>query len=88
MANLADTIQQQVTRYVANAEFTQAVLFFGDGSYLQLEHKGVDKRWAKPSATDSMADHACAAMRMFRLNAKHLQLYFEDDSDVEFFVTA
>ncbi len=82
--SLADKIQMKVTRYVVNAEFSQAVLFFDDGSYLQFEHKGIDKRWAKPSVAASMADRACVAMRLFRLNAKHLQLYFNDDSDVEF----
>ena len=87
MTSSADTIQKQVTRYVVNADFTQAVLFFADNSYLQLEHSGMDKRWAKPSLADSMADHACGAMRLFRLNAKHLQLYLDDGSDVEFYAT-
>jgi hypothetical protein len=34
-----------------------------------------------------MADSVCQAMRLFRLNAKHLQLYFTDGSDAEFFIT-
>ena len=33
-----------------------------------------------------MADSVCQAMRLFRLNAKHLQLYFTDGSDAEFFI--
>lgn len=78
----------QVTRYVTNGAFNQAVLFFADGSYLQLEHTGIDTRWAKASAEPSMADSVCQAMRLFRLNAKHLQLYFTDGSDAEFVVVS
>ena len=74
----------QILRYVVNAEFNQAVLFFNDGSFLQFEHKGRDSRWAKASANRTQADRACRAMSHFRLNALHLQLYFEDGSDVEF----
>lgn len=67
-----------------NSEFTEASLFFEDGSFLQFVHKARDKRWAKPSADDTMAGLVCRGLRQFRLNAKHLQLFFEDD-DVEFF---
>lgn len=83
----AETAHAQATRYVANGSFDKAILFFADGSYLQLEHTGIDTRWAKASAQPSMADSICQAMRLFRLNAKHLQLYFTDGSDAEFFVT-
>jgi hypothetical protein len=31
-----------------------------------------------------MADSCCQAIQQFRLNAKHLQLYFADSSDLEF----
>ena len=84
MNDLADTIHAQVTRYVVNAEFNQAVLFFEDGSYLQFEHTSRENRWAKASAPESMADQACRSVRQFGLNAKHLQLYLEDGGDVEF----
>lgn len=86
MSSSADFAHAQATRYVANAVFSQAVLFFADGSFLQLEHKGIDSRWAKASAQPSAADTVCQAMRLFRLNAKHLQLYFNDGSDAEFFI--
>ena len=82
----AKTAYTQITRYVANGRFDQAVLFFADGSYLQLEHTGIDTRWAKASAQPSMADTICQSMHLFRLNAKHLQLCFTDGSDAEFFV--
>ncbi len=82
----AQNAAEHVVRYVANAEFNQAVLFFQDGSYLQFEHKGRESRWAKASGNPSQADLACRSMSHFRLNALHLQLYFEDGSDVEFTV--
>ena len=86
MDTLAETAHAQAIRYVANAEFNQAALFFEDGSYLQFEHTSRTNRRAKASSGQSMADTLCRSLRLFRLNAKHLQLYFEDGSDAEFFV--
>lgn len=80
----AQSAAAHAVRYVANSEFNQAVLFFEDGSFLQFEHKGRDSRWAKASAERTQADQACLGMSHFRLNALHLQLYFEDGSDVAF----
>ena len=80
----AQSAAGHAVRYVANSEFNQAVLFFEDGSYLQFEHKGRDSRWAKASAERTQAERACLGMSHFRLNALHLQLYFEDGSDVAF----
>lgn len=80
----AQSAAAQALRYVANTQFNQAVLFFEDGSYLQFEHKGRDSRWAQASAQQTQADRTCRSMRHFRLNALHLQLYFEDGSDVQF----
>ena len=85
METLAQIVREHVVRYVVNTEFNQAVLFLSDGSYLQFEHKTTENRWAKASTEQSMADHLCHVLRLFRLNAKHLQLYFEDDSEAEFF---
>ena len=76
--------RRSVTDYIVNAEFTEASLFFKDGSFLQFVHKARDQRWARPSADDTIAGRVCQGLRQFRLNAKHLQLFFEDD-DVEFF---
>ena len=73
-----------VTDYIVNSEFTEASLFFKDGSFLQFVHKARDQRWARPSADDTMAGEVCRSLRQFRLNAKHLQLFF-DDENVEFF---
>jgi hypothetical protein len=85
--SLAQIAHAQATRYVVNATFNQAVLFFEDGSYLQFEHKNLKNRWARASAPQTIADQLGQSLRLFRLNAKHLQLYFEDESDVEFFST-
>ena len=84
---LSQTTRAQVTRYIVNSSFTQAVLLFLDGSSLQFEHSGRTNRWAKASAEASMADQTCRALYQFRLNAKHLQLFFNDGSDVEFVAT-
>lgn len=84
MNTQAQTIQPLVVRYVANPGFTQAILVFTDGSRLLFQHSSRADRWAKASSTDTMADHCCQALQQFRLNAKHLQLYFGDGSDLEF----
>lgn len=84
MTTTAQQIQPQVVRYVANATFTQAILVFSDDSRLLFEHSSRANRWAKASRPASLADACCQAIQQFRLNAKHLQLYFADGSDVEF----
>ncbi len=81
---LADLAKTETTRYVVNAAFTEAVLYFKDGSYLQFEHSSRSSRWARASKDGTMADKICGSIRQFRLNAKHLQLFFEDGSDAEF----
>jgi hypothetical protein len=86
MAMMAEMARHQVTNYAANAAFTRAVLSFIDGSSLEFEHSSRENRWAKASTDASMADQVCKSLYQFRLNAKHLQLFFQDGSDVEFFV--
>ena len=83
---LADVAKTEATRYVANETFTQAVLHFKDGSHLRLEHSSRTNRWARASAAGTMAEKLCKSLHQFRLNSKHLQLFFEDGSDAEFFV--
>ncbi len=87
MTTQAQTIQPQVVRYVANPGFTQAILVFTDDSRLLFEHSSRANRWARASAADSMADGCSQAIHQFRLNAKHLQLYFGDGSELEFFAS-
>jgi hypothetical protein len=85
--DLADYARTHVIRYAVNAAFNRATLDFTDGSHLQFEHTSRNNRWARASAESTMADEICRSIRQFRLNAKHLQLFFEDGSDVEFFAT-
>jgi hypothetical protein len=85
MPTMADFTREVATRYVHNAEFNEAAVYFTDGSFIQFVHKGLDERWARPSTDDTLGGHVCRSLRLFRLNAKHLQLYFEDGTDVEFF---
>ncbi len=82
---LADLARSEVARYVANAAFTNAVLYFKDGSSLQFEHSSRSNRSARASEDNTTAEKICRSLRQFRLNAKHLQLFFEDGSDAEFF---
>jgi hypothetical protein len=83
---LSDLARNSVTDYIANPEFTEGSLFFRDGSFLQFVHKARDQRWARPSADDTLAGEVCRSLRQFRLNAKHLQLFFDDGSAAEFFI--
>ena len=81
---ISDFTKEHATRYIANAEFTEAAVFFKDGSHLTFMHTSRATRWARPSTDGTIADSVCRAITQFRLNAKHLQLFFEDGSDVEF----
>lgn len=84
MSTVAQQTQTGVVRYVANPSFTQAILVFTDGSRLLFQHSSRADRWARASATGSLADRCCQEIQQFRLNAKHLQLYFGDGSDLQF----
>jgi hypothetical protein len=81
---LNDVVRSEAVRYDADAEFKHAALFFRDGSFIEFEHSSRDTRWARASADGTMADQICRSIRIFRLNAKHLQLFFEDGTDAEF----
>jgi hypothetical protein len=81
---LADDVRKDALRYDADAEFKRAALFFRDGSFIEFEHSSRDTRWARASADGTIADKVNQWIRIFRLNAKHLQLFFEDGSDLEF----
>ena len=65
--------------------FTEAVMRLGDNSRLCFCHR-VDERWAKavgPEDNENEAGLAAELLRtmtMFRLNAKHLDIQFEDGS--------
>jgi len=85
--DFAEYTKRNVTRYAVNPAFNRGVLDFSDGSYLQFEHTSRSNRWARASAEATIADDVGRSIRQFRLNAKHLQLFFEDGSNAEFFST-
>lgn len=71
-----------------DGRFTQALMQFCDGSRLAFCHR-VGERWAKaigPSSHQeqeeetSIAGRLLAAITIFRLNAKHLDIQFQDGS--------
>ncbi len=80
----SERARQAAASYQPNAGFNHAFLHFRDGSYIEFEHSSRTSRWARASTAGTMADKICLALHQFRLNAKHLQLFFEDGSDVEF----
>jgi hypothetical protein len=80
----AEEARKEVVRYTVNGEFNRAALYFRDSSFMEFEHTSRQNRWARASADGTMADKLCQTIRQFRLNAKHLQLFFDDGSDVEF----
>jgi hypothetical protein len=82
--DFAQYAKQHATNYTVNAAFNRATLDFSDGSHVEFEHTSRSNRWARASAESTMADEICRTLRNFRLNAKHLQLFFQDGSDVEF----
>jgi hypothetical protein len=82
--NIAEYLKKRAPRYEVNAAFNHARLHFDDGSNLEFEHTSRSNRWARSSAGATIADDICRFMRQFRLNAKHLQIFFEDGSDAEF----
>jgi hypothetical protein len=80
----ADYAGEHALRSMANAQFTRAIILFEDGSQLLLEHSSRQNRWAKASASGTAADNVCLSLYQFRLNAKHLELFFNDGSRIEF----
>ncbi len=80
-----EILRRALTAVEANENFTEAVMRFHDNSRLCFCHR-VGERWAK--AVDSgqqegeaaLAGELLRAMTKFRLNAKHLDIQFEDGS--------
>jgi hypothetical protein len=87
LVTLGEYAKTHVTAYTVNAAFNRATLDFTDGSSLQFEHTSRSNRWARASADATIADEVCRSIYQFRLNAKHLQLFFEDGSNAEFLST-
>ena len=81
----ADVLTGSLMSARANEDFTEAVLRLEDGSRLCFCHR-VGERWAKAGGADErpeaggMAEELLAAIALFRLNAKHLDIEFQDSS--------
>src|SRR5438477_944987 len=81
----AETLRLALLTVESNENFSEAVLQFRDKSRLCFCHR-VGERWAKAVGPGQREDEAgiaaelLAAMTMFRLNAKHLDIQFEDGS--------
>ena len=85
--DLAEYAKRHVIQYTVNAAFNRATLDFNDGSSLRFEHTSRSNRWARASSESTIADEVCRSIYQFRLNAKHLQVFFEDGTNAEFFAT-
>ena len=81
----AKTLRSHLLTAEANENFTEAVMLFHDNSRLCFCHR-VGERWAKaigPAHREEeggLAGELLSVMTMFRLNAKHLDIQFEDES--------
>lgn len=80
----AEFARENATRTMVNRAFNRAILECGDGSHVVFEHSSRQNRWAKASEQGTIADRICLSLFQFRLNAKHLELFFDDDSRTEF----
>lgn len=81
----AEILRSTLVRAEADAVFSEAVLRLRDGSRLCFRHR-VGERWAKAvgpegrEAEPGLAGELLGAVAMFRLNAKHLDVQFDDGS--------
>ena len=80
-----DLLKSELLTVEVNSNFTEAVMQFRDNSRLCFCHR-VGERWAKSVGPDGrkneagLAGELLSAIKMFRLNAKHLDIQFQDGS--------
>jgi len=78
-------LQRALVEAQANSHYTEAVLTLDDGSRLCFCHR-VGERWSKAVGPQGREEQAGSAgrflseIKMFRLNAKHLEIQFQDGS--------
>lgn len=81
----AELLSKSLVSAQVNETFTEAVLCLQDETRLCFCHR-VEERWAKAVGPDQaesdggLAEKILAGIQRFRLNAKHLDILFEDDS--------
>jgi hypothetical protein len=80
-----ETLRRPFVGVEVNEEFSEAVLEMRDGSRLRFCHR-VGERWAQAvgagqtETEPGTAGEMLAALTLFRLNAKHLEIQFRDGS--------
>lgn len=81
----AEKLRTAVLSAEVNETFTEAVLRLSDESRLCFCHR-VGERWAKALGPEEMepeaglAGEVLAEIQQFRLNARHLEILFQDAS--------
>lgn len=81
----AAQLSEALVKVAVDEQFTEAVLTLDDDSRLCFCHR-VGERWAKAIGPErredegGRAEQLLAAIAMFRLNAKHLDIQFQDGS--------
>ena len=80
-----ETLGKAILTVEVNEDFTEAVMRLQDNSRLCFCHR-VDEHWAKAVGPEELeqeggeAGELLAAIKMFRLNRKHLDIQFQDGS--------
>ena len=80
-----ERLRSELLTVEVNEDFTEAVMQFHDNSRLCFCHR-VAERWAKSVGPVQREDEAglagelLSAITLFRLNANHLDIQFQDDS--------
>jgi hypothetical protein len=80
-----EILKEALITVEVNEDFTEAVMHLQDDSRLCFCHR-VGERWAKAVGPEGRAQDEGAAgkllsaIRMFRLNRKHLDIQFDDGS--------
>lgn len=81
----AESLTTELSAAEVNEDFTEAVMRLDDDSRLCFCHR-VGQRWSKAVGPEHREEEAgragiyLAAITMFRLNARHLDIQFEDGS--------
>jgi hypothetical protein len=80
-----ELLRRSAVALEVNAPFTEAVVRMRDGSRLCFCHR-VGERWARAVSQEeagggnALAEQVLSAISLFRLNAKHLEVWFSDGS--------